>query len=130
MFYKGVFFIGGSYMIEELVLFLLCFFLVLLVYEIFIVRKAKKKKDKRPMEVKYLITRYHLNMRKVDYPQLLQIVALVSSFDISFIVSVVLILDSYLWQILAALILVLPVILVSYHFVGMFYKKKGMTKDV
>ncbi len=117
-------------MIEELVLFLLCFFLVLLVYEIFIVCKAKKKKDKRPMEVKYLITRYHLNMRKVDYPQLLQIVALVSSFDISLIVSIVLVLDSYLWQILAALILVLPVILVSYHFVGMFYKKKGMTKDV
>lgn len=117
-------------MLEELVLFLLCFFLVLLVYEIFIVHKAKKKKEKKPMEVKYLITKYNLNMKKVDYAQLLQIVALVSSFDISFIVSVVLILDSYLWQILAALILVLPVILVSYHFVGLFYRKKGMTKDV
>jgi len=117
-------------MLEEFVLFLLCFFLVLLVYEIFIVRKAKKNKEKRPIEVKYLITRYHLNMKKVDYVQLLQIVALVSSFDISFIVSVVLILDSYLWQILAVLILVLPVILVSYHFVGIGYRKKGMTKDV
>ena len=117
-------------MLEEFVLFLLCFFLVLLVYEIFIVRKAKKNKEKCPIEVKYLITRYHLNMKKVDYVQLLQIVALVSSFDISFIVSVVLILDSYLWQILAVLILVLPVILVSYHFVGIGYRKKGMTKDV
>lgn len=77
------------------------------------------------MEVKYLITRYHLNMRKVDYPQLLQIVALVSSFDISFIVSVVLILDSYLWQILAALILVLPVILVSYHLLVCFIKERN-----
>lgn len=76
-------------MLEEFVLFLLCFFSVLLVYEIFIVRKAKKNKEKRPIEVKYLITRYHLNMKKVDYVQLLQIVALVSSFDISFIVSVV-----------------------------------------
>lgn len=117
-------------MLEEFVLFLLCFFSVLLVYEIFIVRKAKKNKEKCPIEVKYLITRYHLNMKKVDYVQLLQIVALVSSFDISFIVSVVLILDSYLWQILAVLILVLPVILVSYHFVGIGYRKKGMTKDV
>ena len=117
-------------MLEEFVLFLLCFFSVLLVYEIFIVCKAKKNKEKCPIEVKYLITRYHLNMKKVDYVQLLQIVALVSSFDISFIVSVVLILDSYLWQILAVLILVLPVILVSYHFVGIGYRKKGMTKDV
>lgn len=117
-------------MLEEFILFLLCFFLVFLVYEIFIVRKAKKKKDKKPIEVKYLITRYHLNMRKVDYPQLLQVVALVSSFDISFIVSISVMLDSYLWQIIAALVLVLPVILVSYHLVGVIYKKKGMTKDV
>ena len=81
------------------------------------------------MEVKYLINRYHLNMRKVDYPQLLQIVALVSSFDIAFIVSVVMFVDNYLWQILSVLILVLPVIFVSYHFVGSFYRKRGMTKD-
>ena len=68
-------------------------------------------------------------MRKVDYPQLLQIVALVSSFDIAFIVSVVMLVDNYLWQILSVLILVLPVIFVSYHFVGSFYRKRGMTKD-
>ena len=117
-------------MLDEIVLFLLCFFLVLIVYEIFIVRKAKKNRDKRPMEVKYLTSRYHLNMRKVSYSQLLQIVALVSSFDISFIVSMVMLIDSSLWRIIAVLVLVLPVILISYHFVGMFYKKKGMTKDV
>ena len=117
-------------MLEELVLFLLCFFLILLVYELFIVRKAKKNKGKKhPMEVKYLIAKYHLNMRKVDYPQLLQIVSLVSSFDIAFIVSIVMIFDSYLGQILAILILVLPVILLSYHLVGMFFRKRGMTKD-
>ncbi len=117
-------------MLEDFILFLLCFFLILLVYEVFIVRKAKKEKTKKPIEVKYLITRYHLDMKKVDYLQLLQIVALVSSFDISFIVSISVILDSYLWQIIAALVLVLPVILVSYHLVGVVYKKKGMTKDV
>lgn len=117
-------------MLEELFLFLLCFFLVFTIYELFIVRKSKKKKAKYPIEVKYLVTKYHLDMKKVDYPQLLQIVALVSSFDISLIVSVVLILDSYLWQLLAAVVLVLPVILVSYHFVGMFYRKRGMTKNV
>src|SRR5699024_4026582 len=124
------FFYRRSFMLEELILFLLCFLLVLLVYEIFIVRKAKKNKNKKyPMEVKYLINRYHLNMRKVDYPQLLQIIALVSSFDIAFIVSIVMIFDSYLGRILAILILVLPVILVSYYLVGMFYRKRGMTKD-
>ena len=78
------------------------------------------------MEVKYLIARYRLDMKKVDYPQLLQIVALVSSFDISLIVTLASILDTYLWQMIIVIILVFPVIFVSYHFVGKFYKKKGM----
>ena len=117
-------------MIDELILFFFCFLLILVIYEIFIVSKAKKNKSRKyPIEVKYLIFKYHLNMRKVNYPQLLQIVALVSSFDIALIVSLVMLADSYLWQILAILVLVLPVILVSYHFVGSFYRKRGMTKD-
>lgn len=117
-------------MLQELILFALCYILVLVIYEIFIVNRAKKKKAKKyPMEVKYLIARYRLDMKKVDYPQLLQIVALVSSFDISLIVTLASILDTYLWQMIIVIILVFPVIFVSYHFVGKFYKKKGMTKD-
>ena len=117
-------------MLEEFVLFLLCFFVVLFVYEVFIVNRAKKKKNKKePMEVRYLVTRYHLDMKKVNYNQLLQIVAIVSSFDIALLVSIVVYINSYLWQIVAVLILVFPVILISYHFVGVFYRKKGMVKD-
>ena len=109
-------------MLQELILFVLCYILVLVIYEIFIVNRAKKKKAKKyPMEVKYLIARYRLDM-----PQLLQIVALVSSFDISLIVTLASILDTYLWQMIIVIILVFPVIFVSYHFVGKFYKKKGM----
>ncbi len=117
-------------MIDELMLFTLCFLVVLIVYEIFIVRRAKQKKSKKqPVEIRYLVYRYHLNLKKVHYPQLLQIISLVSSFDIAFIVSIASAFDFYLWQILSIMILVFPVIFVSYHFVGMFYRKKGMTKD-
>lgn len=83
-----------------------------------------------PMEVKYLISKYRLDLKKVNYNQLLQIVALVSSLDISIMVTVTLLADSFLYQIFVAVILVVPIILVSYHFVGVFYKKKGMIKDV
>ena len=46
--------------------------------------EAKKNKDvdKMPIEVKFLVSRYKLDMKKVNYNQLLQIIALVSSFDI------------------------------------------------
>ena len=119
---------------EELVLFGMCYVLVFVLYQIFIVSKAKKnyeKEDKKyPVEVKYLIGKYKLDIEKIKYNQLLQIVALVSSFDISLMVSAVSIFDNYVIQLVAAVAIVIPVLLVSYYFVGLFYKKKGMVKDV
>ena len=45
-------------------------------------------------------------------------------------VSVVSIFDNYVIQLVAAVAIVIPVLLVSYSLVGLFYKKKGMVKDV
>lgn len=119
---------------EELILFLMCFLFMLIIYEIFIVSKAKKnfknkKNHKEPIEIKYLVSKYRLDLKKVNYNQLLQIIALVSSLDISIIVTISLWFEGYLLQLLVALILAIVVILVSYHFVGYFYKKKGMIKN-
>jgi hypothetical protein len=74
---------------REMILFVLCFFTSLFIYEIFIVKKAKKKRDKKPIEVTYLIKKYKIDLRKANYNQLLQIVSLTSSFDIALIVSLV-----------------------------------------
>lgn len=119
---------------RELVLFLMCFVFMLIIYEIFVVHKAKKgrknkKKNTEPIEVKYLITRYGLDMKKVNYNQLLQIVALISSFDIAIVVSVVLLFDGYIVQLLVALVAAFVAILLSYHLIGVFYRKKGMIKN-
>lgn len=120
---------------KELVLFLMCFIFMLIIYEVFVVSKAKKnrktrKKNAEPIEVKYLITRYNLDMKKVNYNQLLQITALVSSFDIAIVVSIALLFDGYIIQLLIALVVAFIVILFSYHLIGVFYRKKGMIKDV
>ena len=72
---------------EELVLFGMCYVLVFILYQIFIVSKAKKNyenEDKKyPVEVKYLIGKYKLDMDKVKYNQLLQIVILNNNIIIS-----------------------------------------------
>ena len=100
------------------------------IYEIFIVNKAKRRNSKnKPMEIKFLVNRYRVDINKADYKQMLQIVALTSSFDISLIVAITSIFDTYIKQILVAFILVLPVIFISYHLVGNFYKKRGMIID-
>ena len=116
---------------EEIVLFLISYILIFLMYQLFIVSKAKrnkgKKNDKEPLEVLYLKKMYKkLDFKKIPYNQLLQLIALVSSFDISLIVSIIVSIDNFLLGILVGFIGIILIILGSYHLIYLFYKKKGM----
>ena len=116
---------------EEVVLFLMSFIFIFIVYEIFVVSKAKKnekkKKDnKQPMEVKYLVLKYKFDLKKVNYHKLLHVCAFVSSLDMAVIVSLAMLFDSYMLQLLVVLVLVVPMILISYHIVYLIYKKRGL----
>lgn len=116
---------------NEIILFLMTYLFVFFIYQIFIIRKAKRKNSKkRPMEVNYLINKYHIDIKRIDYKKLLLIISLVSSLDISILVTIILIFDSYFIKIVVALLLVIPIIVISYHFIGRYYKKKGMVIDV
>ena len=126
---------------EKIYIFIITFLIVFIIYQLFFIlprwkykkkeKKGKIKKVKKELiEIRYLITKYHLDIEKVNYNKLLRIVGLVSSFDITIIVCIVVFVRNYLLALLLALVIVIPVILVSYHFVGVYYKKKGMIKDV
>ena len=116
---------------NEIILFLMTYLFVFFIYQIFIIRKAKRKNSKkRPMEVNYLINKYHVDIKRINYKKLLLIISLVSSLDISILVTIILIFDSYFIKIVIALLLVIPIIVISYHFIGSYYKKNGMVIDV
>lgn len=113
----------------EVIIFLLTFIVVFLIYELILVIKYKKgKSDKRPVEVTYLLNRYNLNLKKVNYKKLLNIVSLVSSFDIAVVVTVMGLTDNFLLEILIGCFLTIILILSSYSIVGKIYQKKGYTK--
>ena len=114
---------------EEFVLFIMCYFFVFLFYQLFLIvprKKKNKKKNKELLEIRYLEALYHLDLKKISYPQLLQICALVSSFDISLAVSIICHMNHFLLEIFGGLIIMILLIVVSYYFVYLFYKKKGM----
>ena len=122
----------------EIILFILSFLLVLMLYEFLIVRRAKKridkktkqeKKAKEPLEVTYLKTRYKLDMEKINYSKLLQVIAFTSSFDIALIVSVIAYLNNFILEIILGFFLTIGIILLSYHLIYLFYKKKGMIQN-
>ncbi|MBQ6135243.1 MAG: hypothetical protein IJI60_02890 [Bacilli bacterium] len=123
---------------REVILFILSFLLVLVLYEFLIVRRAKKRVDKKtkqekaakePLEVTYLKTRYKLDMEKINYSKLLQVIAFTSSFDIALIVSVIAYLNNFILEIILGFFLTIGIILLSYHLIYLFYKKKGMIQN-
>ena len=119
---------------EELVLIVLTFVFVLIIYEIFIITPIKKKKElnnsyREIIEIKYLVAKYNLDLKKVDYNQLLQICGIVSSFDIALVVSLVAYVNGLLLELLIGFSSATIIILLSYHIVYLFYKKKGMIKS-
>lgn len=122
---------------KEVLLFLMTYGLVFICYRFLVIRKVNNKKKKKrkmnannkPIEVSLLEAKYHLDLEKLDYNKLLWIICAVSSLDITIIITLILLLDSYLIQLLIALILTFPIILVSYSFIGKYYVKKGMIKD-
>ena len=120
---------------EELILFLMTYVFVFIIYQIFIISPAKKRKknnvksDKELFEIKYLVSKYKLDLDKISYNQLLQICALISSFDISIAVSVVALENNFLVDMLFGFTTIFILIFISYHMVYLFYKKKGMIKN-
>ena len=62
------------------------------------------------MEIKYLVKRYKLDLEKISYKQLLQIVALVSSFDISLVVSTIMLIENFILSIIVGFILTILLI--------------------
>lgn len=128
---------------KEIILFIACFILVFICYQVFFIlpmkkyrknkkndKKKKIKEKKELAEIRFLVTKYKLDLDKVNYNKLLLVVSLVSSFDITLIVTIITLFDSYLVSFLLACVLVLPIVMISYWLVYKFYEKKGMIKNV
>ena len=113
---------------KNIILFILSYILVLFIYEVFIVKRAIKNKDdkdkKKPIEVRLLVKKYKIDLKKINYNKLLHIIALVSSLDIAIVASVIALLDNLVLQIIIGLVLGIVLIFVSYDFIG-----KKMRKD-
>ena len=111
-------------------LFLMCFMLVYFLYLVFVVRKAKRRNSKyKPVEVKYLVSKYKFDIKKINYKRLLYLISFISSFDISLVFVIVCFINSYVLKIILILFLSFPIVLLSYHMVGIYYVKKGMIID-
>lgn len=112
---------------KGLILFFMDFIFIYIIYRLFIVKNAKRRNSKKkPIEVRYLVNRYKLDLERINYKLLLQCISIVSSFDISLLLSISFIFDDYFYRIIFIMLLMIPIILLSYHIVGVYYIRKGL----
>ncbi len=109
---------------DFIISFIVIFLLVYSLYYFFSVRKARKNKNHLPAEVQYLIFKYQLDLSKVKYKKLMNSIALVGSLDVALVSNIIFYFDSVLLQILVGIVLIIPVILISFSILGKYYQKK------
>ena len=126
--------------VSDIIIFVIIFLLVFVIYNFAVINKEKKrlekikKKGRRLDEaaytskVMYLVKRYQLDLKKVNYFSLLREISLVCSFDLSLIAYLATQVNGTIWQILIAALLCIPVIYISFMLYGKRLQKKGLTK--
>ncbi len=116
---------------EEIVLFVISFIIIYFIYSTFVIKRKKKyNPNKVPMEIKFLIQKYKLDMDKINYIELVDRVSLWISFDMALSISLVGFIKNVYFQILLGVSLLFVLVFLSYSYIGKIYKKRGLIKDV
>lgn len=115
---------------EFIINFIFVFILVYLFYYFFSVRKARRNSKKIPVEVQYLLLKYKIDLKKIRYKKFVNSVALVGSLDIALVGAVIFYINNLLLQLLAGVVLFVPLILISFRFLGKYYQNKCLNTDV
>ena len=109
---------------------LITLIIVDLYYRFFVLKKDMKyNPNKVPTEVTLLIKKYKIDMKKINYYYLMKSIGRINALGIGLIVFVITFFDRLNIQLLVALLLCIPVILISYGMFGRYLVKQGLTVD-
>ena len=101
------------------------FILVYLVYLFLIVlRKKKVKKYQNSTEVKFLVNRYNINIKKINLKKLANLLALTNSFIIAVTILAVSYINGFILKLMVGFIVLFPMILIFYSIIGKQLSKK------
>ena len=117
----------------NIVIFVCLFLIVYLFYYIFVIRSEKAlEKMHSGKEMIFLKNNYKLDYGKISIKKVVNSIALTNSFIISFTTVIVCLLNEwisnfYLWLLCCmfmAIVILFPLIIILYHFIGTHYRKK------
>lgn len=124
------FFVGGFSMdriLFEVVFFAVFFMVVFTAYYMVIYRRRlKKKKYDKMTEVNYLISKFGLDKKKINYYDVAYVVCILNAFIIAFVGTVISLIPLALhWQMLIGFAMLFVLIYALYEIYGRYLKRKG-----
>jgi hypothetical protein len=115
----------------ELILYLGTFILAYLFYFVFVLsRNSVLKKFPDGKEMSYLKYKYGIKINDKNLKKVAHTVCLANSFILATTVYVVCLFDSLVLEVLIGIVTLIILILVIYHLIGTYYKKKQGGKHV
>lgn len=118
-----------KYLIEFFAVFIFTY----LFYLFFVILRKKNKKfsiRKTKIEESFLILKYNIDIKKLNYRKFLLFIYLCNSIIFGITLVVIQLFKDLLWQLLFAPIVLFPLILFTYSMIGKYLKKKGFVKNV
>ena len=110
--------------------FLIAVTLIVLYYKLFELKRYKKiTKKSMPVDLKVFTNMANVDHKKVNYNKLMNAIIWFNAIDIGLALLVTNITDKILLKILIAIPTVLVLLFISYSFLKMILKKKGMILD-
>ena len=110
---------------KELILYLITFVLAYLFYVIFVLcRKNVLKKFPDGKEMTYLKLKYGIKVNDSNLKKIANLIFLVNSFILATAVYVVCLFDNLFIEIIVGVVTLILLILVFYHLLGTYLKKK------
>ena len=105
-------------------------FIIIYIFYLFhyvIGKKKKYNKNKVPIELGYLIRKYKLDIKKINYKKIMNEIGLISSFDIAFTATFMFIFVKNIYlSIILGIVIIIPLIIITFNILGSIYRKKGL----
>lgn len=110
---------------HDLLVSFIVFIVIYLFYVIFVINKKKKlEKMKNNVSVLYLVSKYNIDIKKINMKVFAHVIALSNSFIISITFFIISFVDNYYLKLLVCIAVIVPVLYIMYMIIGKMYQKK------
>jgi hypothetical protein len=111
---------------KYIIWFLVSFTVVYLFYFVTVILQKKRyEKFKSSNQVMFFVKKYKLNIEKIDIKKFIKIISFTNSFIIALTFTIVANINNYILMLLIGFILIIPITLICYHFIGNYLKKES-----